>query len=105
MYIHDILFRAGLHPLQPASSLSSTQFQALTKAIHHEFQRSLAKGGSLWEKDLYGRPGGFDLDDMYIAYHEDDPCPVCGTPVSKIRTGSNHSYICPTCQEMPGERP
>ena len=35
-----------------------------------------------------------------IGYKEGQPCPVCGTPIEKIKTGSTSSFICPKCQPL-----
>lgn len=48
---------------------------------------------------LYGQKEG--CDDAYLFHWEEGaPCPACGTPLVKIRTGSTGSYICPGCQKL-----
>jgi len=32
-------------------------------------------------------------------YKENKPCPVCGTDIVVLKTGSTSSYICPACQK------
>jgi formamidopyrimidine-DNA glycosylase len=59
---------------------------------------SLEKGGAFYEKDLHGVKGGFTMEDILIGYREGTPCPVCQTPIQKIKTGSTSSFVCPTCQ-------
>jgi len=97
-YIHDILFLARLHPLRPANSLSVKERDDLIVAIHHGLEPSLAKGGAFYELNLLGQKGGFQFEDILVGYREGQPCPVCHTPIMKIRTGATSSYICPTCQ-------
>jgi len=99
-YIHDILFRARLHPLRPVNTLSDEEIEALVRAIHERFQASVEKGGAFWEVDLYGRKGRYAKDDLLIAYKEGQPCPLCGTPIEKIKTGSTSNFICPQCQPL-----
>ena len=98
MYAHDILFRARVHPLRPANSLSIAEVTALWQAIRTEFQESIALGGTHWEKDLHGQEGKFDLSYLLVGYKEGQPCPVCGTAVVKIKTGATMGFICPSCQ-------
>ena len=98
MYSHDILFRARLHPLRPLNSLSDEEVARLVKAVRTTLQLSADKGGSRWEQDLYGEKGRFGTEDLLVGYREDQPCPVCGTPVEQIKTGSTTGFICPTCQ-------
>jgi formamidopyrimidine-DNA glycosylase len=99
-YIHDILFLAGLHPLRTANSLSDAEIDALARAIHDGLQPSVDKEGAFYEVDLYGRKGRFTMDDILIGYKEGQPCPTCGTPIEKIKTGGTSSFICPHCQPL-----
>jgi len=100
-YVHDILFRARLHPLRLIPSLADREIEALYAAIQQEFRRSIEKGGAFYEFDLFGERGGFTADDLLIGYREGKPCPVCAAPVKKIKTGSTASFICPVCQPLP----
>lgn len=98
-YIHDILFQSRLHPLQSIQTLNTEEIDALAIAIHDRLQFSINKGGFYYELDLYGKNGGFGMDDLIIAYKENQPCPICSTPIQKIKTGSTYSFICPKCQQ------
>ncbi len=100
-YIHDILFRARIHPLSPISSLREQEIRSLHASIRQEITRSIAKGGAFYELNLYGERGGFTADDLLVGYREGKPCPVCGTAIEKIRTGSTSGFICPVCQPLP----
>jgi formamidopyrimidine-DNA glycosylase len=99
-YVHDILFLAHLHPLRKVNSLTEAEVDALAQAIHDGLQPSIDKGGAFYEVNLYGQKGGFTMDDILIGYKEGQPCPTCGTPIAKIKTGSTSSFICPTCQSL-----
>jgi formamidopyrimidine-DNA glycosylase len=97
-YIHDILFLAKLHPLRPLVTLSDEEIALLHKAIHAGLQPSIDKGGAFYEVNLHGQKGGFVEEAIIIGYREGQACPVCGSTIQKIKTGSNNSFICPTCQ-------
>ncbi len=99
-YIHDILFLAKLHPLRPIQTLSPAEIDGLYQAVHRGLQPSLDKGGAFYETSLLGQKGGFLFDDILVGYRENQPCPVCGTPIQKIKTGSTSSFICPNCQHL-----
>ena len=99
-YIHDILFLAKLHPLRTVDTLAEAKTDALAKAIHDGLQPSIDKNGAFYEVDLYGQKGGFTMDDILIGYKEGKPCPICGTLIEKIKTGSTSSFICPRCQPL-----
>jgi formamidopyrimidine-DNA glycosylase len=99
-YIHDILFQAKLHPLRSIQSLKPFEVNALADAIQSRLQLSIHKGGFAYELDLFGRKGNFGMDDLIIAYKEDKSCPVCGTGIQKIKTGSTSSFVCTNCQPL-----
>jgi formamidopyrimidine-DNA glycosylase len=99
-YIHDILFRARLHPLRMIPSLSSVEVHGLHRAIHTELRRSIEKGGAFYEVGLDGKPGGFTAEDLLVGYREGKACPTCGAPVTKIKTGSTSSFVCLHCQPL-----
>ncbi len=97
-YVHDILFRAGLHPLRSIPTLTDADVKCLHDAIQTEFSRSIKKGAAWYEVNLHGERGGFTADDLLVGYREGKPCPACGTTIEKIKAGSTSSFICPTCQ-------
>lgn len=99
-YIHDILFLARLHPLVKVDKLTPTQVEALYTAVQQGLRASLDKSAAWYEVDLFGRPGGFTLDDILVGYKDGKSCPTCGTGIIKLKTGSTTSYICPNCQKI-----
>ena len=99
-YVHDILWMARLHPLRKISSLSTEEIGALHRAIGDGLRPSLEKGGAFYEMDTYGQKGGFTFDEIQVGYKDGKPCPVCGTPIEKIKTGGTSSFICPSCQKI-----
>jgi formamidopyrimidine-DNA glycosylase len=100
MYAHDILYLGGLHPLRSCNEIDEAQVLRLHGAIVQVLGHALELGGSFGEQDLHGTPGRFGLDQLLVGYKEGQPCPGCGTPIEKIRTGSTTSFICPACQPL-----
>jgi len=100
VYVQDPLFKAGIHPLRKINTLDDDEITALWRAIQETLQESIDLGGSAWERDLHGEKGRWDQSFFLAAYREDQPCPVCGTPIEKIKTGSTSSFICPRCQPI-----
>ena len=99
-YIHDILFLAKLHPLRTIPSLTEDEIRALYSGMQKGLRTSLDKGGAFYEVGLHGQKGGFQMEDILIGYREGTPCPVCGTPIQKIKTGGTSSFICPNEQRI-----
>lgn len=99
-YVHDILFLAGMHPLRTIDTLSDDDVEALWNGIQKGLKPALKKGGAFYERDIYGKRGGFKMKDIIVGYREGKPCPACGETIVKIRTGGTSSFICPKCQPL-----
>ncbi|MGB9978895.1 DNA-formamidopyrimidine glycosylase family protein [Methanobacterium sp.] len=100
VYIHDILFKAKLHPKKPANSLESFQIDNLFEVMVENIRYAFDKKGLAYEKDFYGKNGDLTKDYFLVAYKEGEKCPYCGRIIEKIKTGSTSSYICPECQKL-----
>lgn len=100
VYVQDPLFKAGVHPLRGIDSLSKGEVASLWQFIQEILQKSIDLGGSHWELNLYGERGGWDESHFVVAYQEGKLCPICGTLIEKIKTGSTSSFICPDCQPL-----
>ena len=100
VYIQDTLFGAKLHPQRAISSLTDKEIEALYKSMQAVLKESIKLGGLAYEKDFYGNKGKFGSDQFKIGYKEGKPCPVCGTTIQKIKTGSTSTFICPKDQPL-----
>jgi len=100
MYMHDILFKARVHPQKKISELSDDNIKSVYSAVLEVLELSRSKGSFSYEKDFFGQEGGFTIDDFIVGYNEDKPCPVCGETITSIKTGSTSTFICPVCQVL-----
>ena len=98
VYVQDTLWRAGLHPLREARSLSAEEVARLHAAIQAELRAGIACGGGPGEQDVWGNKGRYHEEHMQVGYRTGKPCPTCGTAIEELRVGSTTSYICPVCQ-------
>ena len=103
-YAHDILFLARLHPQRTIDTLSDDEIDGLWRAVRDGLVPSLKKGGAWYERDIHGGRGRFKSDKLLVGYRDGKPCPVCGTKVRKLRTGSTSSFICPKCQPLKSKK-
>jgi formamidopyrimidine-DNA glycosylase len=96
-YSDEILHRARLSPLQLTSRLQTEEIGRLYRAVRDVL--------SEWT-DRLRRETGTDFPEKVTAFREGmavhgryrEPCPVCGTPVQRIRYADNETNYCPTCQ-------
>jgi formamidopyrimidine-DNA glycosylase len=96
-YSDEILHAARLSPMQLTSRLDPEQIAALHAAAIRVLTRwrdaLIAETGNAFpEKVTAFRKG------MAVHGRFGQPCPVCGTPVQRIRYAANETNYCPTCQ-------
>lgn len=97
IYVDEVLFRARVHPVRPASSLKPAQRRAILEAIPPVLAAGIAQGGA---KIINHR--AFPVDDFPAVHARvGEPCFNCGTIIEKIRVGARGTYFCPHCQRAP----
>lgn len=100
MYMHDILFKAGLHPQTKISDMNEEDIKLLYTSIKEVLSLSMEKGTFAFESDFFGQKGGYGMEDFLVGYKENQPCPTCGDTIISIKTGSTSTFICPSCQTL-----
>ena len=96
-YSDEILHRARLSPVKHTRRLTDQEIATLfdaTKEVLVEWTQRLrdVAGGDFPEKVTAFR------DEMAVHGKFGKPCPVCGTPVQRIRYADNETNYCPRCQ-------
>ncbi len=99
IYVDEILFLSGIHPLAQASRLSAPRVakmhqamvETLTLAIEH-------RGSSISDYvDADGNRGNFQI--LHRVYgREGEACLNCGTPIKKAVVAGRGTHYCPACQ-------
>jgi formamidopyrimidine-DNA glycosylase len=96
-YSDEILHRARLSPLALTGSLSPDELQRLyvaTNAVLDEWTERLRReAGQVFPERVTAFREGMAVHGRY-----DQPCPVCGTRVQRIRYAENETNYCPRCQ-------
>ena len=105
IYADESLYRAGIHPLRPAGSLSLDEAAALRDAIQATLRTGIAHGGTTFgrHRDAYNE-AGTNLEHVEVYRHTGQPCPRCGTPIQRIVVAQRGTHFCPSCQPMRGRR-
>lgn len=81
----DALWRAGLDPARPASSLGSDDVAALRRAIRTTLR-------------VLGRRGGSHTGDLQASRHRGGTCPRDGAELERRAIGGRTTYSCPVHQ-------
>jgi len=100
IYADEILFRAGINPLRPASSLSDEELKKLYQTMKEVLHLAIRLRGSTIKDyvDGLGRAGMFQTKHLvYQKYGK--PCPRCGEPIEKIKVAGRTTNHCPKCQK------
>jgi formamidopyrimidine-DNA glycosylase len=105
IYADEALFRARLHPLRRAGSLTPRQYALLADAIRDALAAGIdARGASIDDfRHLDGARGSFQ-DRFLVHRRQDEPCSVCATTIEKLTVGGRGTYVCRHCQPVPRAR-
>jgi formamidopyrimidine-DNA glycosylase len=99
VYIQDMLYHAGIHPMRQIPSLSEEEVKKLYRAMVNELEKGIRYGGGPGESDILGNKGTY-WDHTKIAYRKGKNCPRCQTVIEEIRVSNTASFICPKCQPL-----
>ncbi|HEY72412.1 MAG: DNA-formamidopyrimidine glycosylase [Anaerolineaceae bacterium 4572_32.2] len=104
IYTDESLWRAGVHPLRQANTLTPDEARRLHRAIRAVLRAAIASGGTTLPDAAYqqvdGRLGEFAV--QLAAYgRAGEPCPRCGARIERIRVGQRGTHFCPRCQPLP----
>jgi len=101
IYADESLWRAGVHPLRPATSLSREEVGRLYHSIRGLLADAVASGGTTLRDARYvaadGRAGEF-AQELAAYGRSGEPCPRCGESIVRIRVGQRSTHFCPHCQ-------
>ena len=95
IYADESLWRAKIHPLRRANSLTDTEIAALRRAIRAALNDGLKHGGAAID---WVYPEGKYQDHFRVYGQTDKPCRRCKTTIEKILVGQRSTHFCPTCQ-------
>lgn len=99
IYADEALFRAGIHPLRPASSLTRAEVAALHGGIQSALEAGIEHGGTTFgrHRDAYNEAGR-NVEHLDVYRRTGQPCRRCGTPIQRIVVAQRGTHFCPRCQ-------
>jgi formamidopyrimidine-DNA glycosylase len=94
IYVDEALHEAGIHPLTPASALTSPDVERLAAAVVWALEAGIAQGGA---KIRHGR--AYPVDGFpRVHARQGEACVRCSGEIVKIAVRGRGTYLCPTCQ-------
>ncbi len=105
IYADEALFRARIHPLRPVGTLRPAQVEALREAVVDSLEAGIDSRGATIDdfRNADGARGSFQ-ERFLVHRREGEACPVCGTPIRKLRAAGRGTYVCERCQPKPRVR-
>lgn len=101
IYATESLFNIGVHPAQPANTLTTQQVEQLTVEIKRILAQAIQLGGSTLRDytNAMGENGYFQQ--TLLAYgRAGEMCVNCETTLENIKLGQRASVFCPQCQPI-----
>ena len=102
IYADEALWRARLHPLRFADTLTPDEVRRLHRAVRRVLRQGIANRGSSIS-DYVGADGepGDNAERLMVYQRTDQPCFRCGRPIRRIVVGQRSTHFCPRCQPEP----
>ena len=101
IYTDEALWRAQLHPLRLANTVSAEEAPRLHGAIQDVLREAIANQGTTLDDQGYvgvnGMPGEYAAR-LAVYGRAGEPCRRCGVLIEGIRVGQRGTHICPRCQ-------
>jgi formamidopyrimidine-DNA glycosylase len=101
IYADEALWASKVHPLTPAKKVAERQIPLLVQMIKDVLAASIeAQGTTLNDyRTVNGELGAY-RDELKAYGHKEEPCPRCGTAISKIVVAGRGTHFCPKCQKI-----
>lgn len=94
--LQDILWYAGMNPRRKLNTLSEEELRILFSNLKRTLGEMIRLGGRSTEKDLFGKPGGYQV--VMFSKNKGKPCPFCGDEILKESYLGGSVYYCQVCQ-------
>ncbi len=100
IYSDEILWRAKVHPLRKADTLTEKNLERIFKEMKKVLKEAVKRGGT--STSDYRKPSGEkgEYAKKLIVYGKDgEKCPRCGEEIKRKKIGSRSTRFCPECQD------
>jgi formamidopyrimidine-DNA glycosylase len=103
IYTDEALWRARIHPLRSAGTLTPDEVVALHAGIVSVLGEAIDGGGTSLRDQQYRQPDGDTgaYQDLLAVYgRAGGECPRCGATVERLVVGQRGTHLCPNCQTL-----
>jgi formamidopyrimidine-DNA glycosylase len=101
IYADESLWRARIHPMQEAQTLTGQDIERLHDAIREVLSRAIENRGTTLRdyRNAQDEPGE-NQSSLAVYQRHGRACPRCGQIIERIVVGGRGTHFCPTCQEL-----
>jgi len=99
IYVDEVLFAARVNPTRRANTLTSEEIENIHAATRDILGHAIEARGTTFDSyhDAFGETGQYQHQ-LQVFTRAGDPCPRCGTEITKSRVAGRGTYTCPSCQ-------
>jgi formamidopyrimidine-DNA glycosylase len=102
IYADEALWRARLHPLRAADTLTDLEVRRLHRTVRQVLREGIANRGASFSDYVDARgEEGTNQERLAVYRRTDQPCFRCGQPIRRIVVGQRSTHYCPRCQPEP----
>lgn len=99
IYADEVLFRAAIHPERPVGTLTAEEDERLVAAMRHILTEAIEMRGTTFRDYVDGNNQKGGYQNLLKVFQKNGlPCPVCGTPIERVRVSGRGTHFCPRCQ-------
>ncbi|HEU5326382.1 MAG TPA: bifunctional DNA-formamidopyrimidine glycosylase/DNA-(apurinic or apyrimidinic site) lyase [Candidatus Limnocylindria bacterium] len=99
IYADEALWRARLHPLRAADTLTEAEVRRLHRTVRQVLREGIANRGASFSDYVDARgEEGTNQERLAVYRRTDEPCYRCGRPIRRIVVGQRSTHFCPRCQ-------
>lgn len=97
IYADEILFLSKINPLKPCNKLTLKEIDNIITNTQKVMEEAIKMGGTtIHSFSSDGINGEFQ---QQLLVHTKKVCPICNSPILKIKVNGRGTYYCPKCQK------
>lgn len=101
IYVDEALFRAGIHPLRVASTLTQDEVERLHDSIITVLSEAIEHRGTTLRDYRSGLgDAGENQHRLHVYGRANAPCVTCGTLLERLVVAQRGTVHCPRCQPL-----
>ncbi len=100
IYADEVLYASRINPLKEARILTKDECERIIKSAKEIILKAIEMGGTTIRSytSSLGVTGHYQ-DYLKVHKKEGKPCPICTTPIKRVKVGGRSTYFCDVCQK------